>query len=328
MEQKQEHIRRLAAELLDDVELSRLGAESLLLKAMRLARLSGSDEVRQWLNLEMGGYNSTGPVSLKYMGQTGRWISRAENKGYWGPLAQQEARIDALKVQLTSFTTQGLGGDVAIGAINTVSRNATAVAHELSRISGIKSCVLGLLHGFVAGVYYEGIFSTTAESIFEQFRVRVDPLLQAAASDLSDRMATAYTHVGEGDQEAVSAALNTSRRVIDAFADAVFPPRDAPVEMDGQALQVGPSHHLNRINVFIATRSDSRSRRKRLRQSLANLYDRVSAGIHDDVDVDEAQALVLSTYTVLGEIALLRGDGEQSKEPTVEPPEVPVVDAT
>jgi hypothetical protein len=38
---------------------------------------------------------------------------------------------------------------------------------------------------------------------------------------------------------------------------------------------------------------------------LANVYDHVCAGIHDDISVDEARALVLSTYMLLGEIAIL-----------------------
>jgi hypothetical protein len=67
---KSQHILDLAKELLDDIELSRIGAESLLLKASRLARWVGSDEVKYWLQLEMAGYNSSNPTSVKYMGLT------------------------------------------------------------------------------------------------------------------------------------------------------------------------------------------------------------------------------------------------------------------
>jgi hypothetical protein len=106
MEQsKSDHILALAKELLDDIELSRLSAESLLLKASRLARWVGSEEVRHWINLEMTGYNSSEEVSLKYMGITGRWIDREGSKGYWGPLAQQEAalRMERLMLAETNF---------------------------------------------------------------------------------------------------------------------------------------------------------------------------------------------------------------------------------
>ncbi|MGH7845534.1 MAG: hypothetical protein ACREQW_10240 [Candidatus Binatia bacterium] len=82
MESRSEHILALAKELLDDIELSRLSAESLLLKASRLARWVGSDEIRHWLKLEMSGYYSDDPISLKYMGLTGRWTDRDKQQGY------------------------------------------------------------------------------------------------------------------------------------------------------------------------------------------------------------------------------------------------------
>lgn len=85
-----EHILELSRELLDDIELSRLESDKLLLKCSRLARLAGSEEIQAWLKLEMQGYNSKDPVSLTYMSKTGRWTNYKEKKGYWGPLAQQE----------------------------------------------------------------------------------------------------------------------------------------------------------------------------------------------------------------------------------------------
>jgi hypothetical protein len=81
-ENKSTHIIELCKELLDDIELSRINSEAILLKATRLARLSGSDEIRQWLRHEMTGYNSTDPLSLKYMTQTGRWTDKNSNKGF------------------------------------------------------------------------------------------------------------------------------------------------------------------------------------------------------------------------------------------------------
>jgi hypothetical protein len=44
---KSEHIVSLAKELLDDIELSRISAEALLLKATRLARFAGSQKTGQ-----------------------------------------------------------------------------------------------------------------------------------------------------------------------------------------------------------------------------------------------------------------------------------------
>lgn len=305
MESKSEYTSRLAAELLDDIELGRLDTEALLLKVSRLARLAGDEETRAWLRFEQSGYNSSDPIALKFMSRTGRWIDYKEKKGYWGPLAQQEAGIEAAQASLKAFTTQGLGGDAAIGVVTRITQTTTAISTELNRLSGIRSRVRGLMHAFVVSVHYESIFSGTADGIFQQFRGAVDPLLQVTAADLSERMATSYIRLDEGNSEATSAALNTCRRVIDAFADAIFPARDGTYELDGNDIQLSASHHQNRINAYVSGRVDSKSRRKRIRQNIANTYERVSAGIHDDIAPDEARALILSTYVLLGEIALL-----------------------
>jgi hypothetical protein len=61
---RSEHELELAKELLDDIELSRLKVEQLILKASRLARLCGSEEFQKWIGYEMRGYYSD--VELKW----------------------------------------------------------------------------------------------------------------------------------------------------------------------------------------------------------------------------------------------------------------------
>jgi len=118
-----EHILGLSRELLDDIELDRLPSDKLLLKANRLARLTGSEEVRKWLSLEMNGYYDGDSVSLKYMTLTGRWVNFAERKGWWGPLAQQQANLDSLRSRLEGSKLTSVSGDATLGAINVTHRN-------------------------------------------------------------------------------------------------------------------------------------------------------------------------------------------------------------
>ena len=118
---RSEHILELAKELLDDIELSRTSAESLILKTSRLARWVGSDEIKYWLKLEMQGYNSSNDVSLKYMSITGRWADREKQKGFWGPLAQQEASLEAEKLKLNSLRVPDIGGDMAFASTRRVT---------------------------------------------------------------------------------------------------------------------------------------------------------------------------------------------------------------
>ena len=82
---KSEHTLELVQDLLDDLELGRSSGEKLILKASRLARIVGADEIKEWLKFELSGFYAENDISLKYMGLTGRWTKRSENKGYWVP---------------------------------------------------------------------------------------------------------------------------------------------------------------------------------------------------------------------------------------------------
>lgn len=300
-----EHVLELSRELLDDIELGRLDAEKLLLKCSRLARLVGSEEIQEWIGLEMRGYNDTSTVSLEYMSQTGRWTDYKEKKGFWGPLAEHEAAIQALNIELSSLRLPDVSGEWALAATSRATSSIAAARNQIARISGIRSRVLALLHSFVSQVYYEREFAALAESTFEKYKKDIDTLIADRAGDVLAKIPSVINRLVEGDDEGISQALMTCRRILEAFADSIFPPTDATIELGGNILRLDASKHQNRINAYIAQRTDSISRRQRLRQNLANLFDRVSTGVHNDVTSNEAFSLFLNTYLFLGEVLQL-----------------------
>lgn len=305
---RSEHILELSKELLDDIELSRTNVENLILKASRLARLVGSEEIRQWLKFEMGGYNSSDELSLKYMGLTGRWIDKEKNTGYWGPLAQQEAAIDAQKAKLAGMRTPDSSGEWAGMAIANVTRSMSEVANIISRLSGIKSRVLAHLHTFVTEIYYEKEFDNLSESIFEKYKKDVDILIGTSCGNVLEQIPSVMSRLAEGNQESISQALTTCRRILESFADSIFPPIEDTIEIGGNQLSLNASKYQNRINAYIHQRIESSTRKTRFRQNLSNLFDRVSTGVHKDVTAEEARALFLNTYLIIGEILHLPKD--------------------
>jgi len=303
---KSQHVLELSRELLDDIELSRLQAEQLLLKASRLARLAGSDEIRAWLRFEMSGYNSSDPIALKYMGVTGRWTDYEKKEGYYGPLAQQEATITAYTAQLASMRTPDVAGEWANLAITNITNSMSAISKAVSRLSGIRSKVLGRLHTFASEVFYEKQFETLAESIFERWQNGVDVLLAEHCGPVLEKIPSVMSRLSEGDPESVSQALTTCRRIIDSFADSIYPPSEETIELGGNQISLGPGKSQNRINAFVALRTTSSTRRQRIRQNLSHLYERVSTGVHADVTAEEAHSLFLNTYLLLGEVLQLK----------------------
>ncbi len=315
----------LARELLDDIELSRLAPEQLLLKATRLARLLDAKEVQKWLQFELEGYPGNDPVALRYMSRTDRWTDQPKNLGYWLPLAQLEGftlatrlEIESLKVPSVHFapsssnpheSVTGFAGahvQSATRPVADVMRKLDGLAAQMGKLTGVRSRVLSILHAFVSSAYYELAFSGLAAGIFDAYKEQVDELLRTSAADALEKVPSISERLSAGDGEAVSQALNTVRRVLDAFADAVYPPRAGKVTVGGKELEVGADKTVNRIEAFLLENCPSASRRERLLRTFRMLRDRSSAGVHAEATPDEGRALFLQTYLLLGEMLLLR----------------------
>jgi hypothetical protein len=319
----------LARGLLDDIELSRLAPEQLLLKATRLARLLDAKDVQKWLRFELEGYPGDDPLALHYMGRTGRWTDHARKLGYWLPLAQLEGHIAAtrlaienLKVPSVNFAPSsanpnewvtGFGGHYVQAATQPVAdamKKLDELRGQMATLTGVRSRVMSVLHGFVSSAYYELTFSGLAAGVFDAYKAQVDELLRLTAADALEKVPAISERLAAGDGEAVSHALNTVRRVLDAFADAVYPPQSGKVIVGGKELEVGADKTVNRIEAPCTRVADDR--RERLLKTFRLLRSRASAGVHAEVTPDEGRALFLQTYLVLGEMLLLRSSSPPS----------------
>ena len=296
---RSEHILELAKELLDDIELSRCNAEALLLKTTRLARWVGSEDIKSWLKFEMQGYNSSNEISLKYMGLTGRWTDKENKKGYWGPLAQQEAKINAENIKLQSLRLPDTAGDKASIVMRRVTEQMTSTTNYISKLSGIRSRVLALLHQFVSEIYYEKEFDSLSESIFEKYKGEVDTLISGTCGTVLEQIPLVMDRLADHDKESISQALTTCRRIIDSFADAVYPATKSTIEMGGNTVTLDASKHQNRINAYVYERVESKSRKIKIRQNLSNIYSRVSTGVHEDVSAEAVSYTHLTLPTIL-----------------------------
>jgi hypothetical protein len=329
-ESQSAHVLRLARDLLDDLELSRLPGEGIVLKAARLARLVGDARIQEWLGYELRGYPAPlaqYPVAWAYMNATGRVQGAVF---HYGPLAQQEANVGILKLKLQALRVPDVsysvasanphervtGGFATINPATAMSQSVTAViveanqtADQLSIASAIRSKVLGLIHGWAVPIYHERLFSGLATTIFEAFKVATDASLEQRCGDALGKIPHIYERLGAGDEEAVSHALTTGRRVLDSAADALYPPTEA-ISRDGETIELTARHTKNRLREYIRDRVRSEARRRRLGQTLSNLNDRFSAGVHDVVTAEESRALLLGLYVFLGEVMSLPPSAE------------------
>lgn len=306
MESKSEHIQTLALQIMDDIEISRLDAQSILLKATRLARYVDNSEIRQFLKYEMQGYNSTNPISLLYMTKTGRWIDKKKGTGYWYPLSQVESKIEIEKEKIKQINIPNSGSDYMLRVSMNVTNELNTTSIRIAKLGGVKSRVISIIHDFVTNVYYEKTFDNLAESIFEEYKKDIDLLLAENSGDIIQQIPFAIARLAEKDSEAISQALTTCRRIIDSFADHIFPAQEKTINIGGNEISLKQNNVLNRINAYVFQNSESSSRKKKIKQNLSNLYARVSTGVHSEVDEKEARNLFFNVYLILGEILTLK----------------------
>jgi hypothetical protein len=305
MATKNDQIAALALEVLEDAEMSRGSVESLILKASRLARLVEDEEAAAWLYHEVHGYNDSSEVCLKYLGLTNRWIDVEARKAYFAGLTVHEALIDSWKEEMDVVKRYVPSGQYSGLQFQDQQQKAAAVSAKMLNARKIVSAVRAQIQEFATSVYHEQLFSHQAETIFQQYQREVDALLASTASSAFAKLPHAFERLGAGEPEAISHALTTCRRVIDAFADPVYPAREEPVKLGEQTLEVGSKQVRNRLRAYIYERVGQCSRYERLNKTLGSLYDRVSTGVHADVDGGEARAIVLQTYLFLGELLSL-----------------------
>ena len=297
---KSQEIASLSEELLADIELRRLEGDKLLFKVLRLARLADSDALLTWIRLELYGYDfrSDDPIVRERIEETGRRAVRfnAPFGKLWAHNQDRASQLDALRATARERGTWQKPDD---------RDDRTRLENEIRAVDTVLRRIVALLYDSVLRVYHQKYFSAFADSIFERFRAAVDARLTEACADVLEKLPAAFDRLADGDPEATSHALTTCRRMIDAFADAVYPPGDEPVTIDGTQLQVGQEHTKNRINAFVGKHVGIKPRRQRLRHTLGHLYDRVSEGVHREVAAQEARVLVLQTYLFLGEVVAL-----------------------
>lgn len=280
----------LADELLADIELDRISIGKQVLKASRLARLVNDPEASEWLKRERNGYSSKLESDARFR--------RGGRNGKEGddPIYTSTVILDGIVRPLNAKPTASTSG-------------------QLVRFNMILIRVSTMIHDFASSQYYGLRFSARQHSMFERSKKQIDLLLSDLDPETIRRIDAALDGIRAGDAESIAAAMNSTRRLIDSFADAVFPAIDE-TRPDGQGgeTKLGHQQRLNRIKAFVDDHAISPGQAKRPKRAIADIYERVSVGVHNDVTAAEAEFLFLSTYVLLGEILYISQEEQPSEK--------------
>lgn len=322
---RRDEAHRLAEQLLDDIELSRIPPMEVARKTSRLARLVDDAEAMEWLRHETGGYlsvnNELPPPAWNAAIRSNRTFQAADGswKALTPTLGQIQANIDASLAQLAaavdrpvSLSSANPSQFVTAPGGNTVER--ANLRNFIGSQQELLDKVLGALHQYVSEQYQQLRFGAAVETAFETVRSQVDAAIGSLIPDGLPKLTAALENAASNNPEQWANAAAGCRRLLKAAADALRPP-GPPV--DGHAMD--DDHYINRLVAWILEQADSETSAAIVEADLQYLDQRLHAaanaghkGAHAEVTRVEASRYVTGTYLVLGDILRLRKpeDGE------------------
>ncbi|WP_412551533.1 hypothetical protein [Shimia sp. MIT910701] len=319
----------LTSELLADLELDRLPLSSCVMKAARLARLTGDMTFLRVFQYEQGGY-PTSPAGVsgevwEFCKLAGR-VYKYEKKGKGDSVKVEERAnldpIDALEGKVESSRLRmefGRPQPVSVSSANprqyvgAPSRNvveekaAERDYHSAKRdLASRKSFVFD----YVLTKHFELRVSSASEDIFDIHRIRIDEHLSSIVPDELRKLDSISDNLKSDNAEDWANAAHSCRRLLQAVADAIFPPAKAPYKTKlGKDVKVGKDNYINRLVCFCDENMDSATAVKIIGSDLSFIGERLDAvfsgvqkGSHADISLSEARRFVIHTYLVVGDI--------------------------
>ena len=334
---------RLTEEILADLELSRVPLQNAYMKACRLARLLGDFQRLSIFKYELSGYPSTPqgvPAEIwKLCKLAGRvYLSQSKNHKagkdaevkeftYTQSIEQLMMDVDTTKARLEfgrppqSLNISSANPNQYIHAPIRNVQLETSLVERLSDVTGKISSRRQYLYDYCLNCLMELRVSSVAEEIFEDYRDFADKRLAKLIPEELIKLESISANLSSSNSEDWANALHTCRRLLQAIADKLYPPKAGDsVDVGGKKIKIGPENYVNRLVLFCESKIETSVYSGVVGSSLAFLGDRLDAvfasvqkGSHSSVTLNEARRYVINTYIIIADITqLTENDDEQA----------------
>lgn len=204
--------------LFDDIVLSRLPPEPLLVKTRQLARLVEDEETAIWLRWELGGYSEDCGLAAEYLEKTGRLIDKQSGTCYPQPLPELHRYIATRQAEMQRMGVSGNGCLQPPTRYNGSTAGSSAAyrpaflgwgppEEELDKLINIRLRVMSLVRDFVGSMYCTLVFRQLVETCFERHRAWVDAVLLNGTTGALEEIPAIYRRLTAVDREAIIQAL-------------------------------------------------------------------------------------------------------------------------
>lgn len=326
----------LCQELISDLELSRLPLANCFMKGCRLARLLNDGQHLEIFQYELSGYPTSpegiDPTIFELCRKANR-ISKSKDKegntkeyAFTTSVEQLTTDIDVAKTRLEFGRPQPVNISSANPHqhVHAPMRNIpveTDLAKNIQKFTGYLSSRRSFLYSYSLDRLFELQLSSAAESIFDQYRSRIDNLMTKHIKDELRRLESISKNIASENPEDWANAVHTCRRLLQALANQVYPPSEVAVVRNGKTIKVNADNYINRLIIFSEDRMSSDVGKSIVGSELRLLGDRMDAvfnavqkGSHAEVTLEESQRYIIHTYLILGDVLELAETSQTEKD--------------
>lgn len=319
----------LASEILKNFELSEIPVGNIVLKCLRLCRLLGDEDGILLFTYESSGYpiNENGYITAeawriaKIAGR--RYFNKSKNddknKEYANTtlIAELEETIQAQKIRLASASDPNIS--LTSANPNQFLREPTGNIKERTQItsqiieqSAFLTKIKGSLYNYILPIYNKLLYGNIVEDIFTESRIKVNEKLGAYCPKSIEKFVSVYENLSSDNPEDYANAVHSCRRILVDLADALYPPSDTPIQVNGKSIRVGNDQYINRLIQYINSKSGSKTYNDIVGSDLRSIGERLDAindavckGTHTEITKDESQRYIIHTYFLIGDIVSL-----------------------
>lgn len=188
--------------------------------------------------------------------------------------------------------------------------NQAKLIPDIGALKNVLSKIRQAVHDYLVATEEELESGRADSTFFDQVYGRINSLLSKYAPEAAVNFVAAQERVSSGDEEAISHALTSCRRMIKSLADSLYPASNEEiVGTDGVARKMSDEAYKNRLLKFVQDSIGKHKSGAVLQAVIGDLGNRLGAldalaskGVHAKPSLEEAHTCVLQTYLLAGDL--------------------------
>ena len=240
-----------------------------------------------------------------------------------------ESSIDSKRKAIGNFTTQGFSIScenayaVTTQLTTSVAKNTQSLLDSIKLYERRLAILKSQYYDYAVKWQIELNFGNTAQSIFEEYRAKVDKHFSYMPSTALQKLNAIEDMMEDGNPERYAQVLSSCRRLWSEIAKSLFSElfpgysEKSYKTKSGKEIDVTGDHDNNKLSAVIEKLQSKAAKNTLVGSETTYLIDwmeqinnRQSTGVHAEVTREQAMQCIIHTYITLGDILTLKASVE------------------